>query len=140
MSYDLSESDPVRVAPPEQGKAGGGNDPIMGDILAAVGGKVAKDEYLASLRCPKGRGITWTRHGSNMGRHMKPVDKYTIQCKCGRHSAVIYVDAYSSGPRQPIGISGWTLADGPEDASSAAPSATETASTCTTKKWWQFWK
>lgn len=127
MSYGLSEGNPVRVAP-SMTEDRGGLDPIMGDILAAVGGKAAKDEYLQSLRCPNGRGITWVRHGSNMGRHMKPVDKYSIECKCGKHRATIHIDAYSCGPREPIGLQGWTLGTGPD----AAPAATAS------KKWWQF--
>ena len=122
--YGLSLHNPVRVAPqPRTTEV----DPTMADVLAAARGKAAKDVFLQALRCPSNREITWVRHGSHMGANMKPVDQYSIECKCRCHSATIYIDAYSTGPREPIGIPGWLLADGPDE----MPAAEKR------KTWWQ---
>ena len=73
-------------------------------------GPAGERAYLDRLRCPGGKNVKYRRRGSMLSpASTKPVDAYDVECNCGQHQIVVYMDMYAKTPAVPVGSSGWTL-------------------------------
>jgi hypothetical protein len=96
---------------------GGRNEPTrsgygldLENPVLCGGGPMGRSVYLDRVRCPSGAPVSYSKVGKVRTQQNARIEICVLECRCGQHRLEVYLDLDHSGPEQPLGAGGWSLA------------------------------